>query len=431
MARRARPALAGLLAGALTALPATPDLAVPQDERPALYRRFAIEFVPDGESYRLLRDGVQVPDRVLADLPGEQDLAAMLRTRETWATFWRLGGGLVLLPLGAVVGVDNFFGKREEETRLGAITLPPSRVAPYEPGHAVTGLLLGAGVLMAGWGLGLLVTQAGIWAGWTTPRSLDPERAAEAAERQRLALLDRLNLTAPPPTPSPTPVPDPSARPPLPDSVLPGDFPEGTEGSAVWAIRQALASVGTGQWEPFLAWTDDMDDLESGTLARGSWQVMVRKRSLQPDPAVPYGLAPEVAAGLDSPTDDVREVSVPRHGGSVSWRSGALPYRVYRGGGEAFRRVRVDSPEALPRILAALRDMGRAAWWRPGTRVVLQPFRGRTAGPMWLLLPPSGEPALALDAERARLISLPGMSRPGTGPTAPGQAPGDPVGPAD
>lgn len=433
MARRSRPALAGLLAGALTMVPATPDIDMAPDDRPGLYRRFAIEFVPEGDSYRLLRDGQPIPDRTLASLPGEEELAEALRVRETWGTFWRLGGGLLLLPLGTLVGVDNFFGYRKTETKLGAITLPPSTFVPQHagPDSALTGLLLGSGALLAGWGLGLLVEQTAIWAGWTMPRLLEPERAAAAAERQREALLERLNLTAPPLAPSPTPAPDPSATPALPESVLDPSFPEGTEGSAAWAVRQALRGAGPGAWEPFLAWTDDMDNLEGGVLTRGDWQVMVRRRSAVPDPAVPYGLLPEVAGAMAAPSDDVREVRVPRFGGALSWRSGALPYRVYRTGTTAFRRVRIDSPEALPRLLATMREAGRSSWWRPGTRVILQPFRGRMAEPMWLILPPDEAPWAALDADRGNLISLPGRPRTGTGPTSPGLAPGDPPGPAD
>lgn len=434
MPRPARPALVGMTVAvaALSPVPSpSPEWEV-LDERPSLYRRFAIEVVIEQGGYQLLRDGRPVPDKVLASQPDEDELAGDLaRATALWSA-GRLAAGLLLVPAGSVVALDNFFGRRDEQVTRGAVTLPPSLVAPFPAEHPITGLLFGAGLLAAGWGIGLLAEQVGTWAGWRQDRLLDPERAQAAAARQREALLLRLNLPEAPPSPSPTPPPAATASPTPKPGLLDESFPEGVEGSMAWAVRLAVVAQGDSTWEPFLAWTDDLEDLERGTISRGSWQVLLRRRPPRPDPAVPYGLVPEVAAGLEPVgDDDVREVTVPRHGGAVTWRGGALAYRVYRSGTKAFRRVRLDAPDALPRLLAAMRAQGEMTWWRPGTRVVLQPFRGRMQGPMWLVIPPGGEPDVALDAERGSLMPLRSRGGPGTGPTAPGRSPGDPMGPAD
>ncbi|MBM3266106.1 MAG: hypothetical protein FJZ01_00530 [Candidatus Sericytochromatia bacterium] len=396
-----RPGLVVALA-ALLAVSSPVDAEVADDptERIKEYTDRAIDFKAEGSaSYSVKRGSRPISDLDLATSSADPELERRVRRNMTRSWLYRVEVGSLALPLGLLLAVDNFFGKRPTETKLGAVTLPPSLLAPFpavpcDDTTVIAGCgadwrgfgLAAAGAGMALYGAWLLGELVGESAGTLRPRYLAQDVAKAAVDDYNKRLARELNLrTADVATvtigasPSPTP------------AAVPADLPEGEEGSGLWALRKATVAV-RGQlgadWAPYLAYTRDIRDFKPGLVKEGDWHVV-------------FAATSSVKAG------DI-DVTVPRFGGGPTWRAAGGEWTQWRAGTDLLAKARVDSPRALEMLESEYVER-QVGWLGPGSAVVLYPFYYRLKEPLWVAFPSGATfaPRVGVEARNGTLVSLP------------------------
>lgn len=379
------------LASFLAALLVLGDVAgaeVADDPAPRIreYTERAFDFVAEGSaSYMIKRGGKPVTDLDLATSSGDAALEEEVRSRMLKGRLYRAEIGSLALPLGLLIGIDNFFGNRPKQTRLENLTLPPSVFAPYPADDWRSFVLSAAGAVLALYGafqLGELVGEA---LGTYRPRYLTQEEARAAVQDFNRKLALELNLE-----PREVATISLAASPSVPPAPFPEDLPEGTEGSGIWALRQATAAVQSSLgrfYVPFLAYTRDIRDFKPGLVEQGEWRVLM-------------------TASGSAAVRDV-EVTVPRHGGGVTWRDAGPEWTPYRTGTGLLAAVRVDSNQALESLEPEFVQR-QVPWLRPGSMVVLYPFYFRLRDPVWIVhvaelrIPP----IVGINARTGTLVNL-------------------------
>ncbi|MBU6427698.1 MAG: hypothetical protein KGR26_01685 [Cyanobacteria bacterium REEB65] len=337
---------------------------------------------PASGTYVIQRGGRTIDDMDLATTSGKPELVARVNSARNLAHAYQISVGIVGIPLGLLLAADNFFGRRTGAQKVGAFVLPPSIVAPFAESNPLSyGLAVGGAALAlyGAWQLGALIGEA---AGWYSPSYLDPATVKAAAKGYDDKLAVDLDLSATEvaeATPEATPLPTPSP--------FPATFPEGETGSGCWAVRQALPVVAEHAgptYRPYLLWTSDIHDFETGTLQSGVWHVLF--------------------AGEDTHADI--DASVPLHG-PISWTDANPYFTPYRAGTDLLDRVEVDSPRSLFLLKEPFVER-QIGWLAPGSVVVLYPFWGRLHGPVWTVslgaqrMPPQ----IGIDAEFGTLVEM-------------------------
>ena len=378
-------------ASLLAAILVLGDAAVAQvEDDPAArikeYTEQAFDFVAEGSaSYTIKRGGKPVSDLDLATNSADPRFEATVRRKMLMGRLYRAEIGALALPLGVLVGIDNFFGKRPEKTKLENLELPASAFAPYPADDWRSFVLSATGTALALYGAFQLGELAGETLGSFKPRYLSQDEAKAAVEdfNKKLALdLDlklaqvaTMSLAA---SPSPTP-------PPIPEEV-----PEGTEGSGVWAIRKATVAVQGSlgrSYGPFLAYTKDIQSFQPGVVEQGDWHVLV------------------TASGSAVVRD--LDVTVPRFGGGPTWRDAGTEWTAYRSGTDLLSNLKVDSPKALELMQPEFVDR-QVGWLKPGSTVVIYPWYFRLKEPVWIvyLADMRLAPFVGVNAKSGTLINL-------------------------
>lgn len=375
---------ATVVAADLNTPPALADIPTNDTALIGQYQDQAIDFTAQGsESYTLMRGGRPLDDMGLATTSGDPDLVDEVATAQRNRHLYKLSVGIVGLPLGLLIAVDNFFGYRSGPTPYGSVTLPRSVVAPFPASSPLSFALSVGGAILAlyaSWQLGDLVGEA---AGVYHPTYLSPDQARKAVDAYDRKLADQLGLTA-----AQVAEATPEATPSVPPSPIPDSFPAGEEGSACWAVRQAVPFVEQrlgASYLPYLVWTRQLRDFQTGLIQNGAWHVLF--------------------AGPE-PSDDV-DASVPAHGGNITWTGSSPAYSQWRAGTDLLKNVRVDSPRAMFLLKDPMAD--RQVGWLPvGSVVVLYPFWNRLPTPVWvphvstLRLPPQ----VGIDAKYGTLVDM-------------------------
>ncbi len=371
------------VAAGVSSPPALADVPSNDTARIQQYEDQAIAFEPQGSrSYTLTRGGRRIDDSLLASLSDDPDLLDEVHTAQRDRHIYELTTGIVGVPLGLLLAVDNFFGHSAGPRKFGGVTLPPSIVAPFAASDPLSFAISIGGAIVAiygAWQLGEFIGEA---AGTYHPAYLPQAEAKAAAKEYNQQLAIELDLTATE-TAEATPEASPSAMP----NAVPESFPAGEDGSGCWALRQAVpyvqAKLGL-DFQPYLEWTQDLHDFQTGLIQNGAWHVLFA--------------GPDPKADIDA--------SVPLRGG-ISW-TGVRPYfSRYRNGTDLMSNVRVDSPRAMFLLKEPFREQ-QVGWLPAGSYVVLYPYWGRLHGPIWTVqlsqrrLPP----AVGIDAKFGTLVDM-------------------------
>lgn len=194
---------------------------VPDDKssRVEEYQKRHVEFqeVPGG--YTLKVNEGFIGDDTLAQLLGEPEFSDDLNQKFAWRRVHQLGLGLPLVPIGAFIFYDNFFGKRENTMWGGKI--PASVIAPFESQTVGSYLLALGGGLLAAWGASMLLEWGSETLGLSHAKLLEASDAKSAQRRYNAKLREELVLlpkdvtsssSASQSTDVATPPPDSSAR---------------------------------------------------------------------------------------------------------------------------------------------------------------------------------------------------------------------------
>lgn len=208
--------LATLILSTSAALADVPD---DKTSRVEEYQKRHVEFqeVPGG--YTLKVDSRFIGDDTLANLLGDPELTDSLNQKFAWRRLRQLGLGLPLVPAGAFIFFDNFFGKREAPLWGGRV--PSSVIAPFESQTVGSYLMALGGGLLAAWGTSMLWQWGSETLGFSHANLLEVSDAKSAQRRYNAQLREELVLSpkdvissasATQSTDAATPPPDSSAR---------------------------------------------------------------------------------------------------------------------------------------------------------------------------------------------------------------------------